>query len=192
MCCFSFYSFLIVRVLAASTGTRANACEWVSVSICCRSYGCFSDGKMFCFHCEWNETKTRATYSPVLIYPSNPIQLRRSAWIPRFSFSQSLAHLLARSPSLCSTGFVESARFSPYNDDDDNDNQHSIATLLPLGSIHMVLYNSYNGLLIVALKLFKKQYKRKWFYGTFCLVVLPIVNAFCSLLCPLTRTHSSK
>lgn len=43
-------------------------------------------------------------------------------------------------------------------------------TLLPLGSIHMALYNSYNGLLIVALKLFKKQYKRKWFYGTFCLV----------------------
>lgn len=41
-------------------------------------------------------------------------------------------------------------------------------TLLPLGSIHMALYNSYNGLLIVALKLFKKQYRRKWFYGSFC------------------------
>lgn len=49
---------------------------------------------------------------------------------------------------------------------------HSLVRL-PLGSIHMVLYNSYNGLLIVALKLFKKQYQRKWFYGTgtFCLAI---------------------
>lgn len=122
----------------------------------------FSIGKLLCFACRENCVLCHTTRTEM----TPPFQEDNIAFISVGKIThreESYWNFSGKMRSAVAPDFVykHHGHAQPLTCTHANTSYSRNDTLLPLGSIHMALYNSYNGLLIVALKLFKKQYKRK-------------------------------